>query len=182
MAIDAGTGSVRAVLFHTDGTQASCVQQEWEHKEDPRYPGSMDFDWVQNWKLACECIRGAVREAGILPEQIAAVSTTCMREGIVLYDKEGNEIWACANVDARSDDEVGKLIRMDPELEKEIYRKSGQTYALGALPRLLWVKDKMPQIYEKTAVLGMFNDWLIRKLTGRRSSSPATAPPPVSLT
>ena len=68
MAIDAGTGSVRAVLFHTDGTQASCVQQEWEHKEDPRYPGSMDFDWVQNWKLACECIRGAVREAGILPE------------------------------------------------------------------------------------------------------------------
>lgn len=35
MAIDAGTGSVRAVLFHTDGTQASCVQQEWEHKEDP---------------------------------------------------------------------------------------------------------------------------------------------------
>lgn len=173
MAIDAGTGSVRAVLFHTDGTQASCVQQEWEHKEDPRYPGSMDFDWVQNWKLACECIRGAVREAGILPEQIAAVSTTCMREGIVLYDKEGNEIWACANVDARSDDEVGKLIRMDPELEKEIYRKSGQTYALGALPRLLWVKDKMPQIYEKTAVLGMFNDWLIRKLTGREVIEPS---------
>ena len=166
LAIDAGTGSVRAVLFHPDGTQVGCVQREWEHKEDPRYPGSMDFDWVQNWDLACTCIRGVLAETGIAPEQIAAISTTCMREGIVLYDKDGNEIWACANVDARSNDEVGKLIAMNPDLEKEIYLKSGQTYALGALPRLLWVKDKMPEVYEKIATVGMFNDWLIKKLTG----------------
>ena len=49
MAIDAGTGSVRAVIFSLDGEQTGCVQREWEHKEDPRYPGSMDFDWVHNW-------------------------------------------------------------------------------------------------------------------------------------
>ena len=42
MAIDAGTGSVRAVIFSLDGEQTGCVQREWEHKEDPRYPGSMD--------------------------------------------------------------------------------------------------------------------------------------------
>ena len=87
MAVDAGTGSVRAVLFDTDGTQIGCVQQEWEHREDPRYPGSMDFDWVPNWELACGCIRGVLKETGIRPEQVAAVSTTCMREGIVLYDR-----------------------------------------------------------------------------------------------
>ena len=168
-----GPGSVRAVLFDTDGTQIGCVQQEWEHREDPRYPGSMDFDWTHNWQLACGCIRDVIEETGVLPEQIAAVSTTCMREGIVLYDKDGKEIWACANVDARSDDEVGKLIRMKPELEKEIYLKSGQTYALGALPRLLWVKDKMPDIYEKTAAVGMFNDWLIKKLTGKEAIEPS---------
>ncbi len=173
MAVDAGTGSVRAVLFRTDGTQIGCVQQEWEHREDPRYPGSMDFDWTHNWQLACGCIRGVLEETGIDPADIAAVSTTCIREGIVLYDKDGKEIWACANVDARSDDEVGKLIRMKPELEKEIYLKSGQTYALGALPRLLWVKDKMPDIYEKTAAVGMFNDWLIKKLTGKEAIEPS---------
>ena len=173
MAVDAGTGSVRAVLFRTDGTQIGCVQQEWEHREDPRYPGSMDFDWTRNWQLACGCIRGVIEETGVRPEQIAAVSTTCMREGIVLYDRDGQEIWACANVDARSDDEVGKLIRMNPELEKEIYLQSGQTYALGALPRLLWVKDKMPDIYEKTTAVGMFNDWLIKKLTGKEAIEPS---------
>ena len=173
MAIDAGTGSVRAVIFSLDGEQTGCVQREWEHKEDPRYPGSMDFDWVHNWDLARECVQGVLKETDIDPAQIAAVSTTCMREGIVLYDKDGNEIWACANVDARSDDEVGRLIRMYPGLEEEIYQKSGQTYALGALPRLLWVKDKMPEVYEKTAEIGMFNDWLIRKLTGVEAIEPS---------
>ena len=35
LAVDAGTGSVRAVLFDLEGSQIACVQQEWEHKEDP---------------------------------------------------------------------------------------------------------------------------------------------------
>ena len=173
MAVDAGTGSVRAVVFSTDGTQVGCVQREWTHREDPRWPGSMDFDWEANWDLARGCIRGVLEETGIAPGDVAAVSTTCMREGILLYDREGREIWACANVDARSDAEVGELIRMDPALEKKVYARSGQTYALGALPRLLWVKNNLPEVYEKTASIGMFNDWLIYKLTGKLAVEPS---------
>ena len=63
-----------------------------------------------------------------------------MREGILLYDKDGNEIWACANVDARGNDEVAELIRMNPDLELELYKIPGQSYALNAIPRILWVK------------------------------------------
>ena len=173
MAIDAGTGSVRALLFDLEGNQIGCVQQEWTHKEDPRWPGSMDFDWNHNWQLACSCIKGVLAETKIDTKDIAAISTTCMREGIVLYDKAGKEIWACANVDARSNDEVAELIKINPELEKEIYLESGQTYALGALPRLLWVKNKMPEVYEKTAKVGMFNDWLIYRLTGKFAVEPS---------
>lgn len=173
LAVDAGTGSVRAVLFDLDGNQIACVQQEWEHKEDPRYPGSMDFDWVFNWELTCGCIRGVIEKSAADPAEIAAVSTTCMREGIVLYGRDGREIWACANVDARSDDEVGRLIKNYPGLEKELYLESGQTYALDALPRLLWVKDKMPGLYEDIAYVGMFNDWLIYKMTGVLAVEPS---------
>ena len=173
MAIDAGTGSVRAVLFGIAGEQLGCVQREWTHSEDPRYPGSMDFDWTRNWQLASECVRGVLAATCVNPADIVAVSTTCMREGIVLYDAQGNEIWACANVDARSTDEVGELIRMNPDLEKEIYSVSGQTYALGALPRILWVKNKLPELYQKVASVGMFNDWLIYKLTGVLAVEPS---------
>ncbi|SER48932.1 autoinducer 2 (AI-2) kinase [Parafannyhessea umbonata] len=173
MAIDAGTGSVRAVLFDTDGNQIGVAQTEWTHREDPRWPGSMDFDWKHNWDLASGCVREVLAKTGVDARDVRAVSTTCMREGILLYDVQGEVIWACANVDARSNDEVAELIQMNPELEREIYLESGQTYALGALPRLLWVKNKMPEIYEKCARVGMFNDWLIYKLTGVLAVEPS---------
>lgn len=173
MALDAGTGSVRAVIFDMAGAQVGAAAREWEHREDPRWPGSMDFDWRAGWDLTCACIREVLESTGVAPGGIKAVSTTCMREGIVLYDRAGEEIWACANVDARADDEVGQLIALDPGLEKEIYTLSGQTYALGALPRLLWVKNKQPELYEKMAKVSMFNDWLIYKLTGELYTEPS---------
>ena len=173
MAVDAGTGSVRAIIFDTSGRQIACVQREWIHREDPRYPGSMDFDWKTNWELTCSCIRGVLAEAGIKESEIAALSSTCMREGIVLYDAAGKEIWACANVDARAGDEVAQLKQIDPELERELYLKSGQTFALGALPRLLWVKNKLPDLYSKIARIGMFNDWIIYRLSGVLAVEPS---------
>lgn len=173
LALDAGTGSVRAVVFSTDGAQVGVAQREWTHREDPRWPGSMDFDWEHNWGLACACTREALAGAGITAQDVAAVSTTCMREGIVLYDSAGREVWACANVDARSNDEVAELIALDPNLERELYLASGQTYALGALPRLLWVKNKQPEVYERSARIGMFNDWLVYHLTGVLAVEPS---------
>lgn len=173
MAIDAGTGSVRAVLFDLDGNQLGCAQHEWTHKEDPRYKGSMDFDWTFNWELASRCVREVLEQTGVDAHLIGAVSTTCMREGFVLYNSEGKEIWACANVDARAADEVVELIRRSSNMEKEIYRVSGQTYALGALPRLLWVKNKLPELYEQVSSISMFNDWLIYRLSGTMVSEPS---------
>lgn len=173
LAVDAGTGSVRAVLFDLAGNETGCVQHEWEHREDPKYPGSMDFDWNQNWELTCGCIRGVMEQSSVDPRDIAAISTTCMREGIVLYNEAGEEIWACANVDARSTEEVRQLIETHPGLEEELYHQSGQSYALDALPRLMWVRDKMPEVYEKIARIGMFNDWLIYKMTGVLAVEPS---------
>ena len=71
---------------------------------------------------------------------ILAISATSMREGFVLYDKHGQEIWACANVDGRASVEVSELKEIRSHLEKDLYAKSGQTFSLGALPRLLWIK------------------------------------------
>lgn len=173
MAVDAGTGSVRAVLFDLEGRQVGCVSREWEHREDPRYPGSMDFDWTANWALTAACIRAVLSDSGISPQDLAAISTTCMREGIVLYDEHYRELWACANVDARSSAQTEALIREHPGLEQELYMQSGQSFALDALPRLLWVKNQLPQLYKKTAWIGMFNDWLSLKLTGILAVEPS---------
>ncbi len=171
LAIDAGTGSVRAVVFDFKGKEIACAAAEWFHKEDPRYKGSMDFDCTANWNLACKCIRQVLEK--VPADSIAAVSTTCMREGLVLYDKDGTEIWACANVDARSTNEVAELIKNDAGMEKRFYKKSGQSFALDAIPRLRWVKNNAPEIYQKIYRIGMFNDWLIYKMTGNLAVEPS---------
>ena len=102
MALDAGTGSIRAVIFNLEGEQIAAGQAEWIHLAVPDVPGSMEFDLHKNWQLACQCIRQALHEAQIPASSIRAVAACSMREGIVLYNKAGEPIWACANVDARA--------------------------------------------------------------------------------
>lgn len=173
LVFDAGTGSVRAVLFTTSGKQAATAQYEWTHVEDPRYPGSMDFDVRKNWKIIQQCISEVLDHSGIDPKDIKAISATSMREGFVLYDENGKEIWACANVDARAIEEAKELKNSNPELERKLYERSGQTFALGALPRLLWIKNKLPDVYEKIAYITMINDWILYKLTNKLQVDPS---------
>ena len=173
MAIDAGTGSLRSVIFDLEGNQISVSQQEWTHNEDPRYPGSMDFDVDANYDIMMHCAKDSIVKSKINPKDIVAISSTAMREGIVLYDKDGKEIWACANVDARANQEVAQLKAISEQLEQEIYSVSGQTFALGAIPRILWVKNHMPEVYEKVTTVNMLNDWITYKLTGILSVEPS---------
>jgi len=166
LAIDAGTGSGRAVIFDQTGREIAAQAQEWWHTGDPRYPGAMDFDTSGNWAHLAGCCRGAIASAGIDPAAIAALSATSMREGFVLHDGSGAEIWACANVDARAGDEVVWLKQHHPGLEAQLYARSGQTYALGALPRLLWLKRHMPDVLARARSLTMLSEWVLYRLSG----------------
>ncbi|SEL24661.1 autoinducer-2 kinase [Pacificibacter marinus] len=175
MAIDAGTGSGRAVLFDQSGAEIGSVGQEWWHASDPRYPGSMDFDTEGNWEILARCCREVIAKTGIDPKNIKAVSATAMREAFVLHDESGAEIWACANVDARSDAQVRTLKQDYPDLEADIYTRSGQTYALGAIPRLIWLRTHMPDVLERARALTMLSDWILYRLSGELTSEPSNA-------
>jgi autoinducer 2 (AI-2) kinase len=173
MAIDAGTGSVRAVIFDTNGNQIALSQEEWTHLEEEGIPNSMTFDTTKNWGITARCIKNSIKEAGIEAEEILALSATSMREGIVLYDKEGKELWAVANVDARASKEVKYLKENFKGIEEEFYTLSGQTFALGALPRILWLKNNKPEIYEQVASISMIGDWILAKLSGMIATDPS---------
>ena len=173
MAIDAGTGSIRAVIFDTKGDQISVSQAEWIHLEEESVANSMSFDFERNWSLVTHCIADSIKKADINASDILALSATSMREGIVLYDKEGKELWAVANVDARADREVKFLKENFTGIEEEFYKESGQTFALGALPRLLWLKNNRAEIYEQVASISMIGDWILAKLSGVIASDPS---------
>jgi len=173
MAIDAGTGSVRAVIFDIDGNQISVAQQEWMHIEENGIPNSMTFDTSKNWDITKKCIRESIQKANINADDILALSASSMREGIVLYDKDGKELWAVANVDARASDEVTFLKEKFNGVEEAFYKHSGQTFALGALPRILWLKNNRPEIYRNVASISMIGDWILAKLSGFIATDPS---------
>jgi len=173
MAIDAGTGSIRTVIFNTKANQISVAQKEWTHFEEKGVANSMNFDCQKNWTLVVTCIQEAIQKAEINPKDILGVSATSMREGIVLYDENGKELWAVANVDARAAKEVRFLKENFPHLEERFYAASGQTFALGALPRLLWLKNNRLEIYNKVAKISMIGDWILARLSGVIASDPS---------
>lgn len=175
LTVDAGTGSGRAIIFDTKGNQIGISQQEWSHLPETGVKNSMGFDTVTNWDIVSNCIQGAIKDANISANEIKAVTATSMREGIVLYDKDNKELFGVANVDARADKEVAYLNQTYPDLEKEFYAISGQTFALGALPRLLWVKDNKPSVYEKTTNISMISDWVLAKLSNVIATDPSNA-------
>ena len=173
MAIDAGTGSIRSVIFDTKGNQISMSQREWTHLEEEGVADSMSFDFEKNYILACGVIKESIKKAGIEAEDILALSATSMREGIVLWDENKQELWGVANVDARSCDEVSYLNENYPELESEFYSVSGQTFALGAIPRIMWLKNNRPDLYERVKYISMIGDWILAKLSGVIASDPS---------
>jgi autoinducer-2 kinase len=171
LAIDAGTGSCRAVLFDPDGNQVAMGRREWTHREQPGVPGSQVFDTDRNWGLVCACVREALAAPGVSREGVRAVSTTSMREGMVLYDARGREIWACPNVDSRAGDEATELVRSGRA--QEIYDLAGDWVAITAPARFLWIAKHEPDVFAAVAHVGMLGDWLLTRLCGEYATDPS---------
>lgn len=172
LSIDGGTGSVRAALTDVSGHMVAVVSRDWVHGAEPGVPASMAFDTANNFELITDAISELLARTQVAGREVVAISTTSMREGIVLLDHAGNEIWACANVDARAGDIVREL-ETDASIESQVYQLSGQTFALAAQPRLLWLARNRPEIYARAATMLMLSEWISYRLCGERFMEPS---------
>lgn len=171
MAIDAGTGSVRAVLFSETGAELASASRDWIHLPVDGVPGSMQFDTETNYRLIVDIIGEVLAKDPAYSRELVAISATAMREGIVCLDTDGHEIWACANVDARAVSQVTDLMA-DASLERSIYGRCGQTFALAAQPRLLWIKENDPHTYDRIDTVLMLSEWVLYRLSGELAMEP----------
>jgi autoinducer 2 (AI-2) kinase len=171
LAIDAGTGSCRAVLFTEAGQQAAVSVREWAHLEPPGVPGGQDFDVESGWRAIAACVQDALRDEGASGADVAAVSATSMREGVVLYDRAGREIWACPNVDSRAAQEAADLIQ-EGAAEK-IYAEAGDWVSITTPARLRWLGRHRPDILDAAGGLGMLSDWILYRLSGAQVTEPS---------
>ena len=171
LAVDAGTGSCRALLFGLSGEQVAVSLREWSHREPPDVPGGQDFDVEANWTAITACIRDALRTAGVTGCDVAAVAATSMREGIVLYDGGGAEIWACPNVDSRAAREATELI--GEGAAERIFTEAGDWVSITSPARLRWLARHRPDIFASVHSLGMLSDWITYRLAGVQATEPS---------
>lgn len=167
---DAGSGRCRALAFAGTGRPLGLSQQEWDY-EPSGHPGGLDFDTEDNWRIVSECVRAAVEDAGVEPTNVEAITATSMREGFVVYDGEGREIWAVPNVDARASEEAEELIAEG--LAEPIYRRGGDWTSISASSRLRWIESHMPEVWEKASRMTMLGDWVLQKLSGEFVTDPS---------
>src|SRR5437879_10442189 len=147
------------------------AQREWSHRAMEGVPGSQVFDTATNWRLISECIRAVLQSPGIDTSAIRAVSTTSMREGMVLYDKRGREIWACPNVDSRAGTEATELVQRG--LAEKIYRQGRDRVAITAPARLRWIKRHEPAIIRDAAHIKLLADRIAYRLSGEFFTDPS---------
>jgi autoinducer-2 kinase len=171
LAVDAGTGSCRALLFTVAGEQVAVSLREWTHREPPGVPGGQDFDVEANWLAIALCIRDALRLAGATGDDVAAVAATSMREGIVLYDATGAEIWACPNVDSRAAQEAADLI--SEGAAERIFAEGGDWVSITSPARLRWLARHRPDIFGRIHSLGMLSDWIVYRLARVQVTEPS---------
>jgi len=171
LAVDAGTGSCRALLFGVAGEQVAVSLREWTHREPPDAPGGQDFDVEANWAAISACIREALGAAGATGDDVAAVAATSMREGIVLYDDRGAEIWAVPNVDSRAAREAADLI--SEGAAERIFAEAGDWVSITSPARLRWLARHRPDIFERIHSLGMLSDWITYRLAEVKVTEPS---------
>jgi len=167
LAIDAGSGGGRALVFDLEGNRVASAARDWSYyvPEDAA-PMGKEFDAGEFWDIICGLIGQAMEEASITSADVLAVSAASQREGTVFLDKEGRELYAGPNVDIRA---LVEGFAIDGEHGDEVYRITGHKPSLIFVPaRLKWFQANRPGVYERIDTVLSISDWIIYRLSGRR--------------
>lgn len=173
LALDAGTGAGRAVLFDGTGEVLAEAYEEWAYRPVEGLPQAQEFDPGVVWETFGRLCRAVLERAGIEAGQVAAVSTTSQRGGYVFLDWAGTAIYGGPNLDQRP--LVHPLFR-DPRFRQLLIQQTGQgirPYRLSA--RLTWFQAERPEFFARIACVLGLNDWLVYQLTGERRVDPSHA-------
>jgi glycerol kinase len=157
------------MIFNHKGLPVGIHQME--HEQIYPQAGWVEHDPLEIWERTQDVIKGAMRNAGITANDLAAVGVTNQRETTVVWDKNTGKPYYNAIVwqDTRTD----KLIKeFEGGVGQNRFRdKVGlplATYFSG--PKVRWMLDNVPGLKEAAAkgdaVFGNIDTWVIWNLTG----------------
>ncbi|NHJ13009.1 MAG: xylulokinase [Candidatus Thorarchaeota archaeon] len=173
LAIDAGTTGVRSMLFTPEGVVKARAYQEFKSLfPHPSWVEQSAHDW---WSATCATINSCFQSGGIRPSQVAGVSITNQRETVVPIGADGAPLHnAIVWQDRRTVPQCDWIKKQIPE--EEIYSITGLTVdPYFTAPKLLWLKEHQPTIYENTHKFLLVHDYIAFQLTGMTTTDYSNA-------
>nr|WP_198155246.1 HAD-IA family hydrolase [Candidatus Burkholderia verschuerenii] len=168
LAIDVGTGSVRAALVDSRGTVRQIAAHEHEQIV-PRYGWSKQrpADW---WAGAARSIREVLERVPGAAEKVAAVCACGQMHGTVLIDADGQLTRDTAPLwnDKRT---FAQVAQFRARHEESSYLHKTANPATPAWPafKLWWIKEHDPESYDRARTVFMPKDYVNFRLTGERA-------------
>lgn len=169
MAFDAGTSSIRTILFNKEGEVKSMAQKEFTQFY-PK-PGWVEQDPKEIWSTQIGTAVECINKLGIDSEEIASIGITNQRETTILWDKNTGEpiynaiVWQCRRTSNYCDELIEKGYK---DLFQEKTGLVLDAYFSGT--KIKWIIDNVEGAREKAEkgeiLFGTVDTWLIWKLTG----------------
>lgn len=166
MGIDVGTNETKGVLIDQTCAIVAFVSRGHELL-NPR-PGFFEHDAETTWwGDFCAVSRQLLQESGVSAADVGCVGLSALGCDCVPVDAEGTALCNAIlyGVDSRSHKEIEWLY--DYYGREEAERLYGhELCSSDVAPKILWVKNNLPQVYAKTAKFLTGSSYLCAKLTG----------------
>lgn len=165
LGVDLGTSGTKTVLFTQDGkTLASKTCEYPLHQPKNGWAEQDPQDWVD---AAITSIKSVLATSQVDPAQIAALAISGQMHGLVMLDKDGKVLrrsilWCDARTGKQCEEiteRVGKQRLIDINANPAL---TGFT-----APKILWVRENEPEIYDKCATILLPKDYVRYCLTGK---------------
>ena len=164
LGIDIGTSALKAALFHENG--AAVTQASGEYAVRYPHAGWAEQDPDAWWHAAIQAIQACLSSGGVDPAQIAGIGVDGQSWSAIAVDGAGNVL--CPNpiwTDTRAKDVCSALKREIPE--EELFALCGNPLAPSyTLPKMLWYKENLPDVYSRASVVLQSNSFIVYRLTG----------------
>ena len=172
LAIDAGTTSIRAILFDRDGRACATAQQEFT-QHFPQ-PGWAEQDADEIWATTLIVIRRVLAEAMIDAARIAAVGLTNQRETTVLWERaSGRPIHRAIVWQDRRTADVCERLRSAGHEDGVAARTGLLLDPYFSATKIAWTLDHVSGARARAEhgelCFGTIDTWLLWKLTGGRT-------------
>jgi xylulokinase len=167
--IDVGTYESKGVLVDRKGQV--LLSTSVPHKLEIPRSGWAEHDAEKTWwgdfkEISNFLVNEANSQFKIKSEEIAAIGISTIAPAVVPIDENGQALRKAIlyGVDTRTDKEIDFLNTSVGE--EEIFKVSGQTLSSqSAGPKILWIKNNEPMVYEQTKTFLSGTGYLVYKLT-----------------